>query len=401
MSNCGQIKPARICFVVAVPFTANAFLSRHILALARKHNVAIALNGLVQELRPGLRQTRIHRFCIVREIAPFRDLIALISLWNLFRRERFDVIHSMSPKAGLLTAVAGFLAGVPVRIHWFTGQVWATKRGSMRILLKAMDKITSRCATHLLSDSNSQAKFLTTEKVTSTGKIQVLASGSTCGVDILRFHPNLPTRNRIRAGYGIPDEATIALFVGRMQPEKGIRELCDAFLAAAKSCPNLHLMLVGPDEAGMEKYIRAALAEACKKLHWAGLTEKPEEYMAAADFLVLPSYREGFGSVVIEAAACGIPSIGTNIYGLSDAIIDGVTGFLVPVANAKALEAAILRLSVDVVKRKEMGERALTHVLTSFRQDILVEALLKYYEWIFHSNKTMMDREKAVRKSVV
>jgi glycosyltransferase involved in cell wall biosynthesis len=337
----------------------------------------------------------------VREIAPFRDLIALISLWNLFRRERFDVIHSMSPKAGLLTAVAGFLAGVPVRIHWFTGQVWATKRGSMRILLKAMDKITSRCATHLLSDSNSQAKFLTTEKVTSTGKIQVLASGSTCGVDILRFHPNLPTRNRIRAGYGIPDEATIALFVGRMQPEKGIRELCDAFLAAAKSCPNLHLMLVGPDEAGMEKYIRAALAEACKKLHWAGLTEKPEEYMAAADFLVLPSYREGFGSVVIEAAACGIPSIGTNIYGLSDAIIDGVTGFLVPVANAKALEAAILRLSVDVVKRKEMGERALTHVLTSFRQDILVEALLKYYEWIFHSNKTMMDREKAVRKSVV
>jgi glycosyltransferase involved in cell wall biosynthesis len=387
--------------VVAVPFTANAFLTQHILALASKYRVAIALNGRVQELRPELRQTEIHRFCIVREIAPLCDLIALISLWNLFRRERFDIIHSMSPKAGLLATVAGFLAGVPVRIHWFTGQVWATRRGLMRFVLRTMDQITSRCATDLLSDSHSQAKFLTTEKVTSTGKIQVLASGSTCGVDILRFHPDLETRNRIRAGYGIPAEATIALFVGRMQPEKGIRELCASFLAAAKSCPQLHLMLVGPDEAGMKKYIQAELAEASKKLHWVGLTERPEEYMAAADFLILPSYREGFGSVVIEAAACGIPSIGTNIYGLSDAIIDGVTGFLVPVANAKALEAAILRLSVDVVKRKEMGERALTRVLTSFRQDILVEALLKYYECILHANKTMMDRERTVRKSLV
>jgi glycosyltransferase involved in cell wall biosynthesis len=401
LSNCGQIKPARICFVVAVPFTANAFLSQHILALARKHSVSIALNGAAQDLRAELRQTPIHRFCIVRKIAPFRDLIALISLWNLFRRERFDVIHSMSPKAGLLASVAGFLAGVPVRIHWFTGQVWATKRGLMRILLKTMDKITSRCATDLLSDSHSQAKFLTTEKVTSAGKIQVLASGSTCGVDILRFHPDLETGNKIRATHGIPDEATIALFVGRMQPEKGIRELCAAFLAAAQSCPDLHLMLVGPDEAGMKKYIQAKLAEVSKNLHWIGLTDRPEEYMAASDFLVIPSYREGFGSVVIEAAACGIPSIGTNIYGLSDAIIDGETGSLIPVGSAKALEDAILRLSTDAVKRMRMGERALTRVLTHFRQDMLVEALLQYYERILDANKTMMDRKRAGRKTLV
>ena len=401
MSNCGQIKPARICFVVAVPFTANAFLSQHILALARKHSVSIALNGAAQDLRVELRQTPIHRFCIVRKIAPFRDLIALISLWNLFRLERFDVIHSMSPKAGLLASVAGFLAGVPVRIHWFTGQVWATKRGLMRILLKTMDKITSRCATDLLSDSHSQAKFLTTEKVTSAGKIQVLASGSTCGVDILRFHPDLETGNKIRAAHGIPDEATIALFVGRMQPEKGIRELCAAFLAAAQSCPDLHLMLVGPDEAGMKKYIQAELAEVSKNLHWIGLTDRPEEYMAASDFLVIPSYREGFGSVVIEAAACGIPSIGTNIYGLSDAIIDGETGSLIPVGNAKALEDAILRLSTDAVKRMRMGERAFTRVLTHFRQDMLVEALLKYYERIHDANKTLMDRKRAGRKTLV
>jgi glycosyltransferase involved in cell wall biosynthesis len=371
------------------------------LALARKHSVSIALNGAAQDLRAELRQTPINRFCIVRKIAPFRDLIALISLWNLFRREGFDVIHSMSPKAGLLASVAGFLAGVPVRIHWFTGQVWATKRGLMRILLKTMDKITSRCATDLLSDSHSQAKFLTTEKVTSAGKIQVLASGSTCGVDILRFHPDLETGNKIRAAHGIPDEATIALFVGRMQPEKGIRELCAAFLAAAQSCPDLHLMLVGPDEAGMKKYIQAELAEVSKNLHWIGLTDRPEEYMAASDFLVIPSYREGFGSVVIEAAACGIPSIGTNIYGLSDAIIDGETGSLIPVGSAKALEDAILRLSTDAVKRMRMGERALTRVLTHFRQDMLVEALLKYYERILDANKTMMDRKRAGRKTLV
>ena len=205
--------------MVAVPFTANAFLSQHILALARKNQVAIALNGAVQDLRPELKKIPTHRFCIVRKIAPFCDLIALISLWNLFRRERFDIIHSMSPKAGLLAAVAGFLAGVPVRIHWFTGQVWSTKRGLMRTVLKTMDHVTSRCATHLLSDSHSQAKFLVEEKVVSVDTIQVLGGGSASGVDLLRFHPDLETRNRIRDGHGIPDEATVALFVGRMQPE--------------------------------------------------------------------------------------------------------------------------------------------------------------------------------------
>lgn len=379
MSDCGQIKKTRICFVVAAPFTANAFLSQHILALARKYQVAIALNGGVQDLRLELRKIPTHRFCIVRKIAPFCDLIALISLWNLFRRERFDIIHSMSPKAGLLAAVAGFLCGVPVRIHCFTGQVWATKRGLMRSVLKTMDQITSRCATHLLADSHSQAKFLVAEKIISEDKIQVLAGGSASGVDILRFQPDLKTRNRIRDENGIPDEATIALFVGRMQPEKGIRELCSAFLAATESCPNLHLMMVGPDEAGMGKYIQTVLAEASKKLHWVGLTDKPEEYMAAADFLVLPSYREGFGSVVIEAAACGIPCIGTDIYGLSDAIIEGKTGFLVPVGSAPALEAAIVRLAHDSTIRKRMGECALARVLEQFRQDIVVEALLTYY----------------------
>ena len=365
--------------MVAVPFTANAFLSQHILALASKYRVAIALNGGVQDLRPELRQTEIHRFCIVREIAPFCDLIALISLWNLFRRERFDIIHSMSPKAGLLATVAGFLAGVPVRIHWFTGQVWATRRGLMRFVLRTMDQITSRCATDLLSDSHSQAKFLVEEKVVSADTIQVLGGGSASGVDLLRFHPDFETRNRIREGHGIPDEATVALFVGRMQPEKGIRELCTAFLAATEACPNLYLMMVGPDEAGMGKYIQTVLAEASKKLHWVGLTDKPEEYMAAADFLVLPSYREGFGSVVIEAAACGIPCIGTDIYGLSDAIIEGKTGFLVPVGSTPALEAAILRLAHDSTIRKRMGECALARVLEQFRQDIVVEALLTYY----------------------
>ena len=368
--------------MVAVPYTANVFLAPHILALARKYRVAIALNGATQDLRPELRQTQIHRFGIVREIAPLCDLIALISLWNLFRRERFDIIHSMSPKAGLLASVAGFLAGVPVRIHWFTGQVWATKRGLMRFLLKTVDQITSRCANHILSDSQSQANFLIKEKVLSKRKLQVLASGSTSGVDVLRFHPELKTRNRIRARYGIQDHAIVALFVGRMQPEKGIRELCSAFLAATESCPQLNLILVGPDEANMEKYVRGVLAKASKKLHWVGFTDKPEKYMAASDFLVLPSYREGFGSVVIEAAACGIPSIGTDIYGLSDAIVDGETGFLVPVGSIIELEDSILRLALDDERRKSMGKCALARVQSHFRQEILVEALDKFYNCI-------------------
>lgn len=388
MNGSSDDSRAKICIVVAVPWQVNVFMSQHIVALSHRYRVTLALNGSKHELRPELRGITLMPIPIVRPISPLRDLLALFVLWRLFRRERFDIVQSMSPKAGLLSAVAGRVAGVPIRIHWITGQIWGNKRGLMRVLLKTMDRITARCATNLLADSPSQVKFLVEENNCASKQVEVLGSGSTCGVDMSRFHPDPVVRARVRKSLGIPDDATIALFLGRKQPEKGIPELCEAFLSASKACPKIHLLMVGPDEAGMEEFVRNTLAPVADNLSWIGLTSIPEEYLVASDFLVLPSHREGFGSVVIEAAACGIPSIGTNIYGLSDAIIDGETGILVPIRNTIALEVAIKRLALDACERVKMGERAIARVSEKFSQEVLVNALLDYYSRLLTKAKT-------------
>lgn len=359
--------------------TVNAFMTQHIVALSQRYRVTIALNGSSDQLRPELRHIPLVTIPIARPIAPIRDFLALAALWRLLRRERFDIVHSISPKAGLIAMVAGRLARVPIRIHWFTGQVWATRRGLMRTLIKSMDCVTARCATHLLADSRSQAEFLVAEGVAKRNRIKVLAAGSVCGVDLSRFRPDPKARSKVRVEHDLPGDAVVALFIGRVTRDKGIGELATAFLGAAKACPKLHLVVVGPDEDGMETAARATLAPVIDRLRWIGFTAKPEEFMAAADFFVLPSYREGFGSVVIEAAACGIPSIGSDIYGVRDAIADGETGLLVRVGSAEDLQAAMKQLALDERGRQAMGERALGRVALHFRQEMLVDALQEYY----------------------
>lgn len=380
MSNRGQVKPLRICFVVAVPFTANAFLSAHILALARKYSVSIALNGTAQDLRPELRQTPIHRFCIVRKIAPFHDFIALISLWILFRREHFDLTHSMTPKAGLLASVAGYLAGVPLRIHWFTGQVWATKKGLFLLLLKNIDRLTTRLATHILVDSPSQLRFLRSERVLPRGKGNVLGIGSVSGVDLKRFRPNPSVRKKIRKRMGLAKNTVAFLFVGRLNRDKGIPELYEAFQTVRNKIPNAQLILVGPKEENIP--LPAGQMGFDTGVVHVGPSSRPEDFMAAADVFVLPSHREGFGSTVIEANACGIPVVASRIYGLMDAVVHGKTGLLVTCGDAGELSQAMEKLGKDRKLRVRMGRAAQRRVKARFDQKEISGTLLQFYRKI-------------------
>ena len=377
----------KVCVVVAVPMTVNAFLVPHLIALSEQYQVTLIFNGRADQLPQSICHIPVICVPIVRNISPRQDMIALFKLVRLFRKERFNVVHSVTPKAGFLAALAGFVARVPTRIHWFTGQVWATKRGFLRHLLKAIDRITVACTTHQLVDSHSQRMFLADQGVLGTGCGVVLASGSICGVDLAKFQPNAQARSHIRASLGIAETDSVALFVGRLQPEKGVLEVAQAFLQMADACPKLHLVLAGPDEAGIEASIKSMLQSVRNRLHSVGFVNCPEQYMAACDFLLIPSHREGFGSVVIEAAACEIPSIGTNIYGLSDAIIDGKTGILIPRSDISALEVAMARLALYGDERRVMGEMARMRVLEEFQQCIIVNALLAFYKHTLDSNR--------------
>ena len=316
---------------------------------------------------------------IARSINIVKDATALWKLFLRFRQDRFDIVHSVTPKAGLLGMLAAMLARTPIRIHTFTGQVWATKRGHMRVLLRCLDRVLAHCATALLVDSHSQLVFLESEKIAKHDQMHVLGSGSISGVETAKFKPDALARENIRSQHGIPLNALVLLYVGRMHPEKGVIELVQAFLILSNSHPEIHLMLVGPDEGVLHK-VHNIDGSLHSRIHIVGLTAEPEKYMAAADIFCLTSYREGFGLSLIEAAATGLPCVASRIYGVSDAVVDGVGGLLVNVKDVKALVGALKTLAEQPLLRMQMGADARSRATKEFSQDAVVGAWLDFYQ---------------------
>ncbi len=368
----------KILIVVAVPMTIQAFLLPYLGRLAKVFSVTVASSGekkvLDRLLPPGVRFVHVD---VRRVISPLADFRALVSLARLMRAENYLLVHSMTPKAGLLSMLAACVSAVPLRLHVFTGQVWATKRGVSKWLLKKVDALIAGCATHLLADSHSQLNFLLSERIVGSKKIRVLANGSISGVDLERFRPDLDMRQRVRVRLGCADNDVLALFVGRLNREKGVLDLVQAFLLASATQGDLVLVVVGPDEEGLRPVIET-MAHSCPRLHLLGGTSNPEEYMAAADLFCLPSYREGFGSVIIEAAACGVPAIASSIYGLTDAVEDGKSGCLHPVGDVNAIAGLLLRFARDPILRLAMGTYARQRAIADFASGVVVDAQFSF-----------------------
>ena len=358
------------------------FLAYQINALIELYDVSIItnLNGNRSILDNISNKVNIINLPIERNVYLFSDLRALFLLISIFHKNRFALIHSVSPKAGFLTSIAAWVTRAPNRLHTFTGQVWTTKKGISRWFLKLLDKIIVMLNTYILVDSFSQQEFLIKEGVLSKGISNVLGRGSISGVDINRFKPSKIHRNFIRKQLNIKDDSLVFLFVGRLKKEKGIFELVEAFKSVSEQHENVTLLIVGPDEEDLKWELISNL-EPCKELvRFLNFTKTPEKYMAASDIFILPSYREGFGSVIIEAASCGLPSIGSNIYGLNDAIKAGKTGLLVPVRSSKFLKRAMLKLVNNNELLNEMGLNARKRAINYFSQDNITLKILKLYK---------------------
>jgi glycosyltransferase involved in cell wall biosynthesis len=255
--------------------------------------------------------------------------------------------------------------------------------------LKQLDKLLAISATDVLVDSHSQRDFIVRERVVSRDKSSVIANGSICGVDTQRFSPEPKVRGAIRNRFAIGEDQTLFLFLGRLSLDKGLLDLAKAFSLLCEVRKGVQLLIAGPDEDGMKSMI----LEICKgyndRIHFEGFTNVPEQFMTAADVFCLPSYREGFGQVAVEAASAGIPSIGTRIYGIVDAIEDGVTGFLYPPGDADALMFLMLKMCEDVQLRKTMGERARKRAIDVFAQERVTLAFTEYYNVLFAARNRM------------
>lgn len=322
---------------------------------------------------------------IPRAISPWKDLVALFRLYMFFKRERIDIAHSTTPKAGLLTAVAAYFAGVPIRLHTFTGQPWVNLEKRKALLLRSIDRLIGRLNTVCYADSFSQRQFLIDQKILKARKLMVLGGGSLAGVNLQRFDPKrFSSRHRdaLRERLGIPSNVGVLLFVGRMHADKGIRELLQAFSRMKAQGMRTHLVLIGPLDvgSGMGGSLTREELTSLADTHFVGYSNAPEDYMAIADVLCLPSYREGFGTVIIEAAAMGVPAVGSDIYGLSDAVVDGQTGLLVPPRNPVELQKALERLICDQDLRKQMGVAARQRVELKFDANLVSAAITNEYK---------------------
>lgn len=354
------MKPG-LCFVVSAPITAVAFLNGHIDYLSNDYEVTVVCNFDGEEENIS-KNASLKNIRIARRISPISDLGAVYNLTRFLKKSDFLVVHSVTPKAGVITAIAGRLAQTPIRIHWFTGQVWVLKSGIQRSLLKNLDRLVAKLNTFLLVDSPSQRDFLIEQGVIKPAKSQVLGSGSIAGVDTDRFRPNPETRVATRVELGILDpNALIILFLGRLTQDKGIDTLLLAFSSQSMQ-PNSYLLLVGPDEGNYLTEIPEKLGERVENFRYIPFTTEPEKYMAASDIFCLPSLREGFGLAIIEAGSSGLPSVASRIYGISDAIEEGKTGILNTPRDVDGLTWSLNQILENHELRAKMGVSARNRV---------------------------------------
>jgi glycosyltransferase involved in cell wall biosynthesis len=380
-----SISKRRLCIVAATPLTIHFFFKQHIACWCKDYDVTVVYNTSSDKYLPPLGLP-ITEKCIQieRKISPYKDLLALIRLSLFMRRARMDMVITLVPKAGMLGMLAAFFTNISIRVHIFQGEVWASRSGLSRAFLRSCDVLIARVATNILAVSPSERNFLEHEGVVRRGRIQVIKKGSICGVDTDRFKPDERARQAVRAELGFESSDIVCMFLGRLAVEKGIYELARAFKQSLQVQGKLRLLLAGPDEDTLEHEILSILGPvAGARLTMCSYTLSPERLLACADFHCMPSYREGFGMSIIEAASVGIPSIGTQIYGIEDAIEENVTGLLVPPRDVERLSDAITRLANDAEIRKGLGLAARKRVIKEFTQIEIIQAYKSYIDDLF------------------
>ena len=359
----------------------NAFMRRHIEVLSTKYSVYIIANTEQHAVSNfDVNAVTVIHFPFSRNVKLVSDIKCLIDLRRTLVKLNPGAVISLTPKAGFLTSLASFSAGVPLRIHIFTGQVWVTKSGLSRAMYKRCDALVGKLVTHALADSSSQLEFLVDQRVISFAKIKALGNGSISGVDTNRFKPDSRVCRDVRRELELEPNSVVILFMGRLNRDKGILDLARAFVRLnQESHAASTLVILGPDE-GMKDQVESILELQRSRVRFVGFSSVPERYLAAADIFCLPSYREGFGTSVIEAAATGLPSIVSRIYGLTDAVVENETGLFHEPGSIDELASALVRLVESESLRKELGAKARLRALKNFDSDWVTDKLVTYLD---------------------
>ena len=384
------MKKKKIIRATTVPMSLNAFCKGMLKELSEKYEV-VGLSSPGNDLdivgeREGVRTIAVP---MERHISVFKDFKALVKMIGVFRKEKPTMVHSMTPKAGMLCMVAGWLTGVPVRIHTFTGLVWPTSTGLKRRILMATDWLTCACATHVIPEGEGVKNDLLNNGITKK-PLKVLGYGSCKGINLEYFQASEKLKVeseqlRIPGGF-------MFLYVGRITRDKGINELVEAFVRLHKEHPNTRLILVGSSEDSLDPVslsTKALIAQVENSIEAVGAKYGDEllAYYAAADCYVQPSYREGFPNTVLEAGAMDLPCIVTDINGSREIIKNRVNGMIVEPQNEEALYRAMNIMLTSKIDRENMAGRARKMIADRFEQGFVRKCLYDFYDKVLDSPK--------------
>lgn len=377
------MKKKKICFIVSTPYTAKAFLENHFESLSQFYEIYLVANLSNKELvnynHPKL--TTVQHIQIERKISFIKDVIALWETTKYLKKNQFDAVICFTPKAGLIGITASWLAGIKNRIHFFTGQVWHTKKGLFKMFLKLLDKIVVAFSTKIIVDGKPQQEYLIANKIITQHNSITLGKGTISGIDVTKFSPKPDLRLQIRNTLGYLDTDFVFLFLGRLNKDKGILDLVKAFQMLHRKFSNVKLLLVGPDEEEMESKIKE-LGYFPNSIRFYGNTNESETIFQIGDVFCLPSHREAFGLSIIEASACGLPIICSDTYGLNDSIVDEVTGIRHITYNSESIFNAMETLYRNEEKRNFFGKNGRTYVLENFSKEAITNLWVTYLQSI-------------------
>lgn len=321
---------------------------------------------------------------MTRKITPIKDLKAVYRLYKVFKKEKPQIVHSHTPKAGTLSMLAAKLAGVPHRLHTIAGLPLLEATGAKRVLLDTVEKATYTCATKIYPNSSGLNDIIIANKYTSSKKLKVIANGSSNGIDTSFFDPGLYTKEenlKLSESLGIKSTDTVIIYVGRLVKDKGIHELIDAFKKLNTVSATVKLLLVGTYEKDLDPLSPDTEEEinTNPNIITVGWQNDVRPYFAISDILAFPSYREGFPNVVMQAASMGLASVVTDINGCNEIITEGINGKIIPVKDAEQLFQNLKMLVEDKPQRDTLAGNARESITSRYERKVVWEALLEEY----------------------
>ena len=371
----------KIVRITTVPVSLKILLKGQLRFMSQYFTI-IGISSDTEEMKKISKEEDITTYAVdmTRTISPFADLKSVYNLYKVLKKEKPDIVHSHTPKAGIVGMLAAYLAGVPIRLHTVAGLPLMEASGTKRKILNIVESLTYKFATRVYPNSKGLNDFILESKFTGSNKLKVIGNGSSNGISIKTFDPQLFSDERnLKKKLEISDDDFVFIFVGRLVGDKGINELIAAYSNIRNE--NTKLLLVGT----FEEHLDPLKEETLRKINdfedviFVGFQKDVRPFFAISNALVFPSYREGFPNAVMQAGAMGLPSIVSNINGCNEIIIEGENGLIIPVKDHVKLAEAMKNMINNKTEYEKMKYNSRKMIIDRYEQEVVWNALLEEY----------------------